>query len=104
MPQRKDFDPMDKREKRDIKERLCHALDIQPDVFFGEGLVEIRGRNSVTVRGGGKMLTYTDAVIRIQVGKGVLKIEGRRLCCTAYHVGAAVIDGRIDTVTFEEEV
>lgn len=95
---------MDKREKRDIKERLCHALDIQPDIFPRESLVEIRGRNSVTVRGGGKMLTYTDALIRIQAGKGILRIEGRRLCCTAYHVGTTVIDGRIDTVSFEEEV
>ena len=94
---------MDKREKRDIKERLCHALDIQPDIFPKESLVEMRGRNSVTVIGGGKMLTYTGALIRIQVGKGILRIEGRRLCCTAYHVGATVIDGRIDAVSFEEE-
>ena len=104
MPQRKDFDPMDKREKRDIKERLCHALDIQPDVFPKESLVEIRGRNGVTVRGGGRMLTYTDVLIRMRLGKGILRIEGKRLCCTAYHVGAAVIDGRIDTVSFEDEL
>lgn len=95
---------MDKREKRDIKERLCHALDIQPDIFPSESFVEIRGRNAVTVKGGGKMLTYTDSLIRICVGKGAVRIEGVRLCCTAYHIGATVIDGRIDTVAFEDEV
>lgn len=95
---------MERNEKRDLKERLCHALDIQPDVFPKESLVEIRGRNEVTVKGGGKMLTYTDVLIRMQVGKGVLRIEGRRLCCTAYHVGATMIDGLIDTVSFEGEI
>ena len=95
---------MDKRGRVDIKERLCHALDIQPDVFPNESLVEIRGRNGVTVKGGGRFLTYTDTLIRIGRGKTVLRIEGTRLCCTAYHVGAAVVDGLISSVSFEEDI
>lgn len=98
------MDNGDKNKKRDIRERLCHALDIQPDIFPGESLVEIRGRCGVTVRGSGKMLTYTDGIIRIKLGKSILRIEGNRLCCTAYHPGASVIDGRIRAVVFEDEV
>ena len=92
-----------KTDKAEMRERLCHALDIQPDVFPLETMIEIRGRSSVTVKGSGKVLTYTDSVIRLCVRKGVLRIEGKRLCCASYHVGAAVIDGYVRLVCFEEE-
>lgn len=97
---------MGKRDKRDratVKERLCHALDVQPDVFPRESFVEIRGRGYVAVRGSGRVLTYTDKLIRLTLAEGVLRIEGDRLCCSAYHYGAAVVDGRITSVCFEEE-
>lgn len=93
----------DRGDRSDMRERLCHALDIQPDIFPGESFVEIRGRNSVTVKGSGRVLTYTDTLIRFALCKGVLRIEGRRLCCSSYHSGAAVVDGRISLVCFEEE-
>ena len=98
------MDKGEKKEKRDIRERLCHALDIHPDILPGESVVEIRGQCQVTVRGSGKMLTYTDRIIRMKLGGSVLRIEGRRLCCTAYHPGASVIDGKICSAVFEEQV
>ena len=91
------------KDKVSVRERLCHALDVQPDVFLLESLVEIRGKNCVAVSGSGRVLTYTDKVIRLTLAKGVLRIEGERLCCTSYHYGAAVVDGLISCVCFEEE-
>ena len=93
----------DRKDRASVRERLCHALDVQPDVFPFESFVEIRGRNCVAVRGSGRVLTYTDKLIRLTLAKGVLRIEGERLCCSAYHYGAAVVDGRIICVCFEEE-
>ena len=88
--------------KADIKERLCHSLDIQPDIFPFGTLIEMRGRNSVTVRGGGSVSDYTDTHIRIK-GRGAdICIEGERLCCTSYCRGAATIDGKIRSVSFSE--
>ena len=98
-----DMRKRERQDRADMRERLCHALDIQPDIFPGGSFVEIRGRNSVTVKGSCRVLTYTDCLIRFSLGKGVLRIEGRRLCCSAYHCGAAVVDGHISLVCFEEE-
>lgn len=91
-----------KKEKASIKERLCHSLDIQPDIFPRQTFIELRGRNSVTVRGCGRVKVYTDTEIKLSSAEGLVCIKGRRLCCTAYHKGAAVIDGFICSVSFEE--
>ncbi len=90
------------REKADLREKLSKHLDIPPDVFPGESLVEIRGRGSVTVRGGGKILAYTPEEIRIALKRGCLSVQGRRLICTSYYVGAVGIDGCICRISFEE--
>ena len=91
-----------KREERaGFKERLCHALDIQPDIFPRGTLVEIRGRNSVTVKGGGRITLYTEEEIRLVLSDGELCVRGKRLCCSAYCRGATVIDGYVSSVGFE---
>ena len=86
-----------------IRERICRALDIYPDVFPGTCTVEVRGRNLVVVRECGKILLYTPDRIKIKVSKGKLQIDGKRLECTAYHKGSVMVDGYIKSVSFEEE-
>lgn len=90
-------------EGESFRERVCRALDIPPDVFSGECVVEIRGRGAVSVSGGGKILLYTPEKIKISLSRGSVSICGKRLTCTSYHAGAVCIDGHIVTVTFEEE-
>ena len=86
-----------------LGERLCRALDIVPDALWGEGLIEIRGRGSVSVQGGGKILVYTPERIKIALSSGSVSIYGSRLNCTSYHAGSVCVDGRIGSVVFEEE-
>ena len=86
-----------------FRQRLCRVLDLSPDCLPGEGLVEIRGRNSVMIRGGGKILIYTSEEIRIALKRGSLRIVGRDLSCTSYHVEAVGVEGLIDRVCFEED-
>ncbi len=88
-------------ERAGFKERLCHTLDIQPDIFPRGTFVEIRGRNSVTVKGGGRITLYTEEEIRLVLGEGELCVRGKRLCCSAYCRGATVIDGYVSSVDFE---
>ena len=92
---------MRNKDKADFKERLCHSLDIQPDIFPRQTFVELRGRNSLTVKGCGRVSKYTETEIRLLCADGELCVKGRRLCCTAYHKGAAVIDGYVCGVWFE---
>ncbi|MBQ2999858.1 MAG: YabP/YqfC family sporulation protein [Clostridia bacterium] len=94
---------MERKEKRgELRERLCRRLDLVPDLFSGEGLVELRGRGAATVRGGGRILLYTPSEIRIAMGKYTLSIVGEELVCTSYYQGAVGVDGRIFGVSFEE--
>lgn len=86
-----------------ICQRLCRALDLSADCLPGEGLVEIRGRGSVTLRGGGRILTYTAEEIRIALKRGSLRIEGQELVCTSYHAEAIGVEGLIRRVCFEED-
>lgn len=92
-----------KKKSAELKERLCRCLDIPPDCLSGAGLLELRGQSALTVRGCGKILTYTPELIRIQRRRGVLCVKGRRLCCTSYFIGALGIDGWIREISFEEE-
>ena len=86
-----------------LRERLCQALDLAPDCFSGECLVELRGRYAVTVRGGGRILLYTPEEIRIALCRGCLCVVGERLVCSSYYVGAVGIEGLIGGIFFEEE-
>ena len=90
-----------KDEKIYLRERVNRALDIPPDVFGGESLIELRGRNSVSIGGGGRILLYTPEEIRIELKRGCVSIVGKRLGCTSYHAGSVGIDGYICEIRFE---
>ena len=98
-----------KKQKRNVtvehegwRERISRALDVPPDLLPGGSLLEIRGREAMTVRGSGKILVYTPEQVCVELGKGVLSVKGKRLVCTTYYLGALGIEGRIETVSFED--
>ena len=101
----KEFDERDaKKEKERIgwRERLCRELDLVPDVCAGESLIEIRSSRLLTLWGGGRLLVYTPEQICVAMKRGRISVVGERLICTAYHVDAIEIEGRISSVCFEE--
>lgn len=89
-------------ERADLRERLCRALDIVPDTLPGAGTVEIRGRNYVSIREGGKILLYTPEKITVEIPDGSVSVLGKRLSCTSYTHGAVSVDGYVECVSFEE--
>lgn len=88
--------------RESLRERICRGLDIEPDVFPNESMVEIRGRGSMIVRGCGRILLYTPDEIRLEMGESEITVWGERLVCTSYYLGAVGIDGRINGVNFKE--
>ena len=90
-------------ERGGVKERLCRALDINPDAFCKDVLVELRGRNRVKVEGKLKILSYSPEIIRLRTSKGRLCIMGKRLFCSVYSQECVLVDGLIASVSFEEE-
>ena len=51
----------------EMSERLCRYLDITPDGYSEEGLIELRGRNYMKLHGRGKILSYTPEEIKIKL-------------------------------------
>lgn len=97
----------DKRKQRsdraDLREKLCAALDISPDLLPGGFSVDIRGRNLVSVAGGGKILLYNPERVSIAVPSGRVTIVGKRLSCVSYLAGTVDIQGHIDGVFLEDK-
>ena len=93
----------DVNEKVGIGERIFKALDIEPDIAFGGTLIEIRSRGALTLSGGGRILDYSDRLIRIALKRGAVTVMGSRLVCAAFCAGRVRIEGRIDSVSFENE-
>lgn len=93
----------EKKDRESFREKLYKNLDIEPDILPGGSTIELRGRNSMTVRGCGKILEYTPESIRLGLGDGELSICGARLICTSYRAGAVGIEGRIDNISFKED-
>lgn len=88
------------KESRPLAEWLSVKLDIPSDILCGGIRVEIRGRNSLTVHGCRKILTYCPCKIQLKMRDCVLSVTGERLICSSYLAGAVGIDGRIDSVEF----
>ncbi|MGM9683023.1 MAG: YabP/YqfC family sporulation protein [Eubacteriales bacterium] len=89
-------------EVESLGERINRYLDIPPDIVPGGSTVELRCRSSLTVRGCGKILLYSPCEIRLEMKDGILCVRGSRLLCTSYYVGAVGIDGRIDSISFDD--
>lgn len=89
-------------EHPDLKERICGALDIVPDTLPRVGTVEIRGRNYVSIKEGGKILFYSPERITVALHRGSVTVSGRRLVCTSYTHGTVRVDGYVCAVSFEE--
>ena len=89
---------------KDIRERLCAALDITPDVLPHGTLVEIRDRGYVHISGCERILNYTQSLIRVSLRDGAIAVSGERLLCSSFCRGELGIEGKILGVCFEEEI
>lgn len=88
------------KERISLSEKLNRHLDITPDVLPYGSLIELRGRNSLSVTGCGKILAYTPEQIRVALKKDELLVSGKRLLCTSFRKGEIGIDGVIDSIGF----
>ena len=96
---------MKSNDKNTLSERICRALDIPADLLPGRTLIEMHGRSAIKICGGGAILLYSPAEIRISLKgeEGWIAVRGVALRCNSYNMGAVGIDGRIHSVSFESE-
>ena len=90
------------REKPRKIEAVCRLLDISPEAFPHGYAVEILGRTLLKIRGGKKILLYTDTEIRISLPQKneYISVCGGSLSCSSYNRGTLGIEGRIDSVAY----
>lgn len=94
---------MSDREKNGVLARVSRALDIAPDVLARECVVELRGRELISVHGAERILVYLPSEIRVQTPRGVLSVVGERLTFISYGAGSVGIEGIVDKLEFVEE-
>ena len=89
-----------KGKKRTLVERLTVEHDIPPELLTGGCFIEIRGRNSVVVRGCRRILTYSESRVTLRLRNEALEVTGKRLTCISYLAGAVAVEGLVDSVSF----
>lgn len=89
-----------KNKKRPLMERLAVDHDVPPELLSGGCFIEIRGRNSVVVRGCRRILAYSDTRVALKTRRETVTVTGKRLTCISYLAGAVSVEGLIDSVEF----
>ena len=89
-----------KQSKRTVVERLVGDHDLPPELLYGGCFIEMRGRNSVTVRGCRRIIRYTPESVVLKMRKDTLEVKGKRLTCITYLAGAVAVEGIVDSVGF----
>lgn len=68
-----------------------------------EFYAELRGRNSIAVRGCSGIIGYSEDRISLRVNSGIMIVTGRCLVCDSYVNGAVIVSGVISSVAFGGE-
>ena len=86
--------------KPSFAERLGTVLDIPADLLRGGCYMEMCGQNELRLQGCRQILVYTAEEIILRLRRGSVRVCGRRMICSSYHAGCAVIEGWIEGVSF----
>jgi len=86
--------------KPSFAERMGNVLDIPADLLRGGCYMEMRGQNELRLQGCRQILVYTAEEIVLRLRRGAVRVSGRRMICSSYHAGCAVIEGWIEGVSF----
>ncbi len=94
-----------KDEKRGFFEYLAVRADADGDSIAGDVYIEMRGKNSLLVKGCKRILGYSPEAVELEIKKDKLRVKGKRLVCTSFHSGSVSVEGVIDSLAFctEEE-
>lgn len=92
-----------KEDKRTILEYLAVMGDIGGDSLAGDIYLEMRGKNSLLVKGCRRILGYSPETVVLEVKNDKLTVRGKRLVCTSFHSGSVSVEGVILSLGFSGE-
>ena len=79
-------------------------MPTKEQILSRECVVELRGRELISVHGAERILVYLPSEIRVQTPRGILSIAGSGLTFISYGSGSVGIEGRVDKLEFLREV
>lgn len=95
------------KKKKEKKEKGLSGLAkffSERDIDTGaEFYAELRGRNSIAVRGCSGIAEYSTERICLRVNSGIMTVAGKVLVCDSYVNGAVIVSGVISSVAFGED-
>ena len=82
--------------------RLQNKISLPSDALMGEVRIEMRGRNTLFVCGCRRIIKYSPKEIIFAVNGYSIAVGGEGLVCTTYHYGSVTVEGKIDSIAFED--
>jgi sporulation protein YqfC len=86
--------------KRTVQEKVSEELDLPLSSMPGMPNIELAGNRQAVVEGCKGVLEYNEDVIKLNLGKSVVRFVGSGLSMNSYRFEQAVISGNILSVEF----
>lgn len=83
-----------------LNEKITEELGIPKTIVNGYNHIELFGNHEAIVNGCEGILEYSEARIKINIGKNTILFCGGDLCMKEYGSSQAVIEGNILTIEF----
>lgn len=83
-----------------IREKISNAFELPQDIIMDVAKVTIIGTNQVTVENHKGIIEYDECQIRINIGNGILKLNGKHLTIKAILQEEITITGEISGISF----
>ncbi len=83
-----------------IKEKISEELDLPLSTMPGISTIELAGNRQAVVGGCKGVLEYDEGVIKLNLGKSIVRFVGNDLAINTFQYEQVVISGSILTVDF----
>lgn len=91
---------MQKNNINNFKSRLSESLDIPRDVTFGVPNIKMTGNMEITIENHKGIIEYSQSILRINSGCGIIKISGKDLEIKEISQEYVTINGMFDSIEF----
>lgn len=83
-----------------LSERVEHLLELPLGTLSNAARIEFMGNKKVVLDGCIGIVEYSDDIIRMQTGSGILRFSGRSLSISCLTEDSAIIEGNILSLEF----
>ncbi len=94
-----EVDAMNKRNRK-LREKISNAFELPQDIIMDVAKVTIIGTNQVTIENHKGIIEYGENQIRINIGSGILILDGKHLAIKAILQEEITIMGEISGISF----